>query len=117
MDIKDFRELKVWPKSHQLTLRIYKITAKFPPEERYGLMSQMRRAAVSIPANIAEGFRRRGKKDKTQFYRISQGSADELLYFLILGKDLGYINDIEEESDLIESVTKMLSGMIRGLDK
>lgn len=111
--IKHFRQLEVWKKSHQAALDIYKITKTFPAEERFGLVSQTRRAAVSIPTNIVEGFRRRGMKDKIHFYNISQSSADEVLYLLILSKDLGYVNKTEEVSDLIESVVKMLSAMIK----
>ena len=111
--IKTFKQLEVWKKSHQVTLRIYKITNNLPQEEKYGLVNQMRRAAVSVPANIVEGFRRRSKKEKLQFHSISQASADELLYFPMLCKDLGYLKNIEQETRELESVIKMLSAMMR----
>ncbi len=87
-----FEDLTVWQKAHQLVLAIYKLTRDFPSEEKFALVSQMRRAAVSIPANIAEGFKKRGKKDKANFYNIAQGSLEELRYYIILSKDLGYLS-------------------------
>lgn len=113
--IKDFRELEVWQYAHALTLQIYRITKTFPDDEKFGMISQMRRSAFSIPANIVEGFRRRGKKEKAHFYSISQASADELLYFLILGNELGYIENISEEEKQLNSIVKMLAVMIRRL--
>jgi len=80
----------VWQKAHGFVLDVYTLTAAFPKSETYGLALQMRRAAVSIPANIAEGFRRRGKADKARFLNMAEGSVDACRYFLILAKDLGY---------------------------
>ena len=111
--LKDFRQLIVWQQSHQLTLRIYKVTKTFPSDERFGIISQMRRAAISVSANIVEGFRRRNKGEKRPFYNISLASADELLYFLILSKDLGYLRTSDDEIQLIDSVSRMLSAMIK----
>lgn len=90
---KSFRDLIVWQKSHQLVIGIYTETKSFPSEEKFGLISQIRRAAVSIPANIAEGFVKRGIKDKSNYYNIAQGSLEEVKYYLILSKDLGYLKD------------------------
>jgi four helix bundle protein len=87
---KTFEDLIVWQKAHQLVLEVYKLTAKFPREELFGLTSQMRRAAVSVPANIAEGFKRRGQSDKARVLNIAEGSLEELRYFFILSADLGY---------------------------
>jgi four helix bundle protein len=87
---KSFKDLLVWQKAHELVIEAYKITKAFPQEERFGLVSQMRRAAVSIPANITEGFVKRSIKDKSNFYNIAQGSLEELKYYLILSEDLGY---------------------------
>ena len=112
-----FRRLEEWQKSHQMTLRIYKLTKTYPTEERFGLTSQTRRAAVSVTANIVEGARRRSKRDKRHFYTISPGSADELLYFLILSKDLGDLKDIEEETQALERIIRMLSGLTRSMEK
>src|SRR5438094_4735814 len=86
---RTFQDLLVWQKAHQLVLATYALTAAFPKQETYGLSLQMRRAAVSIPANIAEGFRRRGKADKARFMNMAEGSVEECRYYLILAKDLG----------------------------
>ena len=87
---RTFQDLLVWQKAHGFVLEVYAFTASLPKQETYGLSLQMRRAAVSIPANIAEGFRRRGKPDKARFMNIAEGSVEECRYFLILAKDLGY---------------------------
>jgi four helix bundle protein len=86
-----FKDLLVWQKSHALVLEVYKLTRSFPREELFGLTSQMRRAAVSIPANIAEGFKRRGKPDKARQMNIAQGSLEELQYYFVLSADLKYL--------------------------
>lgn len=90
--MRDFRELKVWEKSHQLTLAVYKTTTDFPREEVYGLTSQIRRACASIPTNIAEGCGRNSVIDFARFLHIAMGSASELEYQLLLAHDLGYLN-------------------------
>ncbi len=104
---KDFTDLVVWQKAHRFTLYVYKITKKFPKEELYGLTSQFRRAAVSIAANIAEGFVKNGAKDKLRFYNIAEGSIHECRYYLILAKDLEYIEDLKE-ADLLDEVSRLL---------
>ena len=103
-----FTDLIVWQKSHQFVLKVYRFTEAFPKEETYGLVSQLRRAAVSIPANIAEGFKKRGKRDKRRFLNISQGSVEECRYYLILAKDLGY-GDAEDLMEVLEEVSKLLA--------
>ncbi|MEE4256334.1 MAG: four helix bundle protein [Bacteroidales bacterium] len=102
-----FRNLKVWAKAHQLVLLIYEATQSFPGDELYGLTSQMRRAAVSVPANIAEGYKRKGQQDKTGFYNIAQASLEELRYFIILSQDLNY-NMPKEAEKMSEEVSRML---------
>ena len=87
---KTFGDLVVWQKGHQFVLDVYRYTAEFPKSETYGLSSQFRRAAVSIPANIAEGFRKAGERDKVRFMNIAQGSIEECRYYLILSQDLSY---------------------------
>jgi four helix bundle protein len=87
---KSFEDLVIWQRSHALVLRVYKETATFPKHELYGLTSQMRRAAVSVPANIAEAFKKRGKPDKARVMNIAQASLEELRYYTILSRDLGY---------------------------
>ncbi len=105
-----FQELIVWQKAHKLVLEIYKITKQFPKEEIYGLTSQMRRAAVSIAANIAEGYRKKGKLDKARFMNISEGSLDETKYYIILSRDLDYINlEYDKLYDLSEEVSRLLN--------
>ena len=110
-----FEQLEVWKKAHELVLKIYKITKDFPSEEKFGLVSQMRRAAVSIPANIAEGFKKYGLKDKRNFYNIAQGSLEELRYYLILSKELGYCENTDEFHELIENIGKMLYRLIKSI--
>lgn len=109
-----FEDLIVWQKSHQLVLRVYRLTAVFPKHELYGLSSQMRRAAVSIPANIAEGFKRRGRNDKARLMNVAQGSLEELRYCFILSKDLEYLPADAKWLDLDE-VSRMLGAYTRTL--
>jgi four helix bundle protein len=105
---RSFRDLHVWSKSHEFVLAVYEFTAKFPRQETYGLAAQMRRAAVSIPANIAEGFRRRGRVDKARFMNLAEGSLEECRYYLILAEDLGY-GDTSQLAGAAEEVSRMLS--------
>jgi four helix bundle protein len=105
---KRFQDVKVWKKSHELALEVYRITRTFPREEIFALTSQMRRASVSVPANIAEGFKKKGTKDKLNFYNTSQGSLEELKYYFILSKDLGYIASNGLLQAQAEEVSKML---------
>ena len=104
-----FKDLVVWQKAHNLVINIYRVTKAFPAEEKFGLISQMRRAAVSVPANVAEGFIKRGIKDKCNFYNIAQGSLEELRYYLILSKDLGYIKKYDNLMSEAEGIGKLLN--------
>ena len=104
---KTFKDLLIWQKSHQFVLEVYKLTNRFPKEEIYGLTSQFRRAAVSIPSNIAEGFKKRGKSDKARFMNIAQGSLEESRYYLILTRDLEYA-DTSQLLSLVEELSKLL---------
>jgi len=110
-----FEDLEVWKRAHRLVLKVYSLTRSFPKEEKFGLVSQMRRTAVSIPANLAEGFKKRTLKDKSNFYNIAQGSLEELRYYLILAKDLNYIEDSNELIDSAEEIGKMLYGLIKSI--
>jgi len=105
---RTFQDLLVWQKAHRFVLDIYALTVAFPKQETYGLSLQMRRAAVSIPANIAEGFRRRGKADKARFMNMAEGSVEECRYYLILAKDLGY-GDTERIAASLPEVSRLLS--------
>ena len=105
---RSFRDLLVWQKAHRWVLAIYAFTAAFPKQETYGLTAQMRRAAISIPANIAEGFRRRGRADKVRFLNIAEGSLEESRYYLILAQDLGY-GETHELMAQLEEVSRLLT--------
>ncbi len=104
---KTFKDLIVWQKAHQWVLSVYRYTARFPKHELYGLTSQFRRAAVSVPANIAEGFKRRGKADKARFMNIAQSSLAESEYYQILAQDLGY-GDANVLFTQLEEISKLL---------
>ena len=110
--MRDFRKILVWQKSHDLTLRLYKITSTFPKEELYGLTSQIRRASASIPTNIAEGCGRDTQTELARFIHIAAGSASELDYHLLLSHDLGYTNEetYQELDQLISEIKRMLYG-------
>jgi four helix bundle protein len=111
---KTFQDLIVWQKAHHLVLDIYKVSKQFPKDELFGLISQIRRSAVSVPANIAEGFKKFSAADKARFFNISQASLEETRYYLILASDLNYMNPkdifpkIEEVSRLLDSYHKKL---------
>ena len=111
--LKTFQDLEVWKKAHALVIKVYKVTDLFPPEEKFGLTLQMRRASISIAANIIEGFKRKSNKDFLRFLNIAEGSLEELKYYLILSKDLSYIGKERFEKLTInsEEVGKMLGSM------
>lgn len=111
---REFQDLVVWQKAHQFVLSIYRISALFPKNELYGLTSQIRRAAVSISANIAEGFKKRRKPDKARYMNIAQGSLEECRYYLILTKDIGYA-DTSQLKDQLEEVSKLLEAYYSSL--
>jgi len=115
--MKDFRNLKVWEKAHQLTLKIYKVTEEFPREELYGLTSQIRRACISIPTNIAEGCVRSSDADFSRFLYIAVGSTSELEYLILLSMDLKIIkSELHLElNNEINEIKKMLISMIQKL--
>ncbi len=113
--MRDFKKIQVWEKAHQLTLQLYKITASFPKEELYGLTSQIRRAASSIPTNIAEGAGRDTQAELARFIHIASGSASELEYHVLLARELEYI-DSQAYSELqaaIVEIKRMLHGFER----
>lgn len=104
---KDFQDLIVWQKAHQFVLFTYKFSDSFPTNETYGLTSQFRRAAISAPANIAEGFKKKTKPDKARYMNIAQASLEECRYYLVLAKDLGY-GDTSQLMSRLEEVSKLL---------
>jgi four helix bundle protein len=104
---QSFRDLIVWQKAHAFVLEVYRTTEAFPKKEVFGLSSQFRRAAISVPANIAEGFKKRGKADKLRFYNIAQGSVEECQYYLILAHDLKYV-DTTSATERLNEVARLL---------
>ncbi len=104
-------DLEAWRESHGLVLAIYQATRVLPDTERFGLISQMRRSAVSIPANIAEGFKRRGLADKIRFYNTAEGSLEELKYYLTLSRDLGYLAPNSQLRAHADTVGRLLNGL------
>ena len=113
---KSFRDLIVWQKAHEFVLRTYDLTKQFPRDERFCLIPQMRRAAISIPANIAEGFRKRGLADKNRFFNVSQGSLEESRYYLILSEDLDY-GDCTALEPLLEDVSRLLIAYAQAVER
>ncbi len=117
--MQDFKNLKVWEKAHLFVIKIYKITSNFPKEELYNLVSQTRRAAVSIPTNIAEGCGKNSSIELARYCQISMGSTTELEYLLLLSNELKYISDEDYKKfydELIE-IKKMLSSFLQKLRK
>ncbi len=108
--MQPFTDLKVWQRSHKLTLDLYRLTASFPSDERFGLVSQIRRAAVSVPANIVEGTKRSHARDYGRFLNIAEGSNAELSYLIILSRDLGFIDKERSRASLVEldEISRML---------
>ncbi len=111
---KTFQDLTVWQKAHAFVLETYNYTKSFPKSELFGLTSQFRRASVSIAANIAEGFKKKGKKDKIRFYNIAQGSLEECRYYIILSHDLGYCTK-KDMNKKIEEVSKLLDAYSKAI--
>jgi four helix bundle protein len=110
----NFQELIVWQKAHAFVLKLYAYSTLFPQSERYGLTSQARRAAVSIPANIAEGFKKKTRPDKAKYLNIAQGSLEESRYYLILAKDLCY-GEAPELMAILEEVSKLLDAYLKSV--
>ena len=113
--MKEFKKLLVWQKAHEVVLLVYKLTKKFPEDERFNLIAQMRRAATSIATNIAEGCGKYTQKDFVSYLQISQGSTQEIEYLTILSKDLEYIKieEFDDMNDRVNEVKAMLIGLIQ----
>src|SRR4051794_8999664 len=114
MTSRSFQDVEVWQRAHQWVLAVYRLTDGFPKQEMFGLTSQLRRAAISVPANFVEGFKKTGKADKLRFYNISQGSLEECRYYLILAKDLGY-GDTQVLTADLEIISRMLEAYMRAI--
>ncbi len=113
---KSFKELIVWQKAHQLVLNVYRATKSFPKEEIYGLTSQLRRSSVSVAANIAEGFKKKGTADKLKYMNTAQGSLSETDYHLLLANDLGYFDTGNLLKD-VDEVGRLLESYMRGIKR
>jgi four helix bundle protein len=115
--MRDFKELKVWEKAHQWVLEVYRVTGSFPTEERFSLIAQLRRAAASVPANIAEGCGRDSQREFARFLSIAAGSACEAEYHLLLARDLGYLDEaIHRELDQnVNEVKRMPNTFVQRL--
>ena len=111
MATKSYKELIVWQKAHSFVLTVYSLSEKFPKSELYGLTSQFRRAAVSIAANIAEGYVKKSQSDKIRFFNISQGSLEECSYYIVLSKDLKYIT--EEQADILDQLSNDINKLLQ----
>lgn len=114
-----FEDLRIWKDAHNFVLSVYKFSKNFPKEELFGLTSQFKRAAVSIAANIAEGYKKQGIKDKLKFYNISEGSLEECRYYLILSRDLDYISydDFENFNSQLISISKQLTAYSKAIKR
>lgn len=115
--VTDFKQLKVWRKAHQMALDTYRVTAAFPKEEMYGLTSQLRRAAASIGANVAEGCGRRSDGEMCRFLQIARGSASEMEYHVLLARDLHFLNeqDFHNLTRQADELQRMLTGLIQSV--
>jgi len=115
--VKTFRDLRVWQKAHELVLKVYKFTKGFPTDEKYGLVSQLRRSAASVPTNIVEGFKRSSKKEYAHYINIADSSLEETKYHIILSADLGYLSQdqIAELTDSCDQVGRMLYAFYKKL--
>jgi four helix bundle protein len=116
--MRNYRDLQVWTKAHTLTLDLYQLSRQFPREELYGMVTQLRRAACSIGANLAEGCGRRTQAELARFTRIAMGSASELDYHLLLSRDLGFVknDDYQRVSTLLEEIRKMLTSLLNSIE-
>ena len=112
--LQRFRDLRVWQKAHEFVLAVYRYSESFPEREKYGLAHQLRRAAVSIPANIAEGFGKRSPADKARFLNMAEGSVEECRYYLILCQDLGY-GQSQSLTATLEETSKLLNAYARAI--
>jgi four helix bundle protein len=119
MKVKSFEDLTVWQEAHKLTLEVYRLTARFPGAEKYGIVSQIRRCSSAVPANIAEGFGRATTRELLRCLQIARGELEETRYFVILSRDLGYMapNDCENMGKRCSSVGKLINALGSSLKK
>ena len=115
--ISSFEQMKVWQEAHALVLRIFEVTPRIPPEQQEGLAAMMERAAIDVPKSIAEGFKRRGSRNKAHYYNLSQASLESLRYMLILCRDLKYEIDYDDLAYRGDQVSRMLDGLVRSMTR
>jgi len=115
--IGSFEQMKVWQEAHALVLRIFEVTPRIPPEQQEGLAAMMERAAIDVPKSIAEGFKRRGSRNKAHYYNLSQASLESLRYMLILCRDLKYEIDYDDLAYRGDQVSRMLDGLVRSMTR
>lgn len=113
--LDSFEKMKVWQEAHQLTLRVFANTPNLPAEQQAGLALQMEQAAINVPKSIAEGFKRRGPRNKAHFYNVAQTSAESLRYYFILCRDLGYTLEYDDLAGRADQVSRMLDGLVRSM--
>ena len=113
MKVKSFLDLTVWQEAHKLTLEVYRLTAKFPEDEKYGIVSQLRRSSSAVPANIAEGFGRATTRELLRCLQIARGELEETRYFVLLSRDLGYVaaQDYEKVGRHCDSVGRLINAL------
>ncbi len=113
MKVKSFEDLTVWQEAHKLTLEVYKLTAKFPGAEKYGIVSQLRRSSSSVPANIAEGFGRATTRELLRCLQIARGELEETRYFVLLSRDLGYVasQDCDTVGQHCNSIGRLINAL------
>jgi four helix bundle protein len=115
--IGSFEQMKVWQEAHALVLRVFEVTPRIPPEQQEGLAAMMERAAIDVPKSIAEGFKRRGSRNKAHYYNLSQASLESLRYMLILCRDLKYEIDYDDLAYRGDQVSRMLDGLVRSMTR
>lgn len=113
--IRSFEQMKVWQEAHQLVLKVFELTPTLPPEQQEGLAIAMERAAVDIPRTIAEGFRRRGSRNKAHYYNVAQSQLEALRYYVILCRDLKYRFDVDDFMHRVDTVGRMLESLVRSI--
>jgi four helix bundle protein len=115
--IGSFEQMKVWQEAHALVLRVFEVTPRIPPEQQEGLAAMMEKAAIEVPKSIAEGFKRRGSRNKAHYYNLSQASLESLRYMLILCRDLKYEIDYDDLAYRGDQVSRMLDGLVRSMTR
>lgn len=115
--ISSFEQMKVWQEAHQLVLRVFEVTPRIPPEQQEGLAAMMEKAAIDVPKSIAEGFKRRGSRNKAHYYNLAQSGLEALRYMLILARDLKFEIDYDDLAYRGDQISRMLDGLVRSMSR